>query len=160
MLPPQKAGPAIRDLEQTRPTGTGAKPGLGGGRPSSPGQTPPARAHRPGTGGGTHPAPGRPPRPAPRTPDRPRAATRACPPAAATADHAAGKGNSAAHTMIPGTEPDPMEAHRLCDRLKNTVLRGLRGLGRDCRPGAERFIAASRAADPHGRSDLCDLLAG
>jgi hypothetical protein len=30
MLPPQEAGPAIRDLEQTRPTGTGAKPGLGG----------------------------------------------------------------------------------------------------------------------------------
>src|SRR5580704_14916507 len=86
MLPPQKAGPAIRDLEQTRPTGTGAKPGLGGGRSSSPGQPPPARAHRPGTGGGTHPAPGRPPRPAPRTPDRPRAATRACPPASASAE--------------------------------------------------------------------------
>src|SRR5690348_6079078 len=29
MLPPQDAGPAIRDLEQTRPTGTRAKPGLG-----------------------------------------------------------------------------------------------------------------------------------
>ena len=29
MLPPQNAGPAIRDLKQTRPTGTEAKPGLG-----------------------------------------------------------------------------------------------------------------------------------
>ena len=29
MLPPQDAGPAIRDLKQTRPTGTEAKPGLG-----------------------------------------------------------------------------------------------------------------------------------
>src|SRR5262249_31564749 len=32
-------------------------------------------------------------------------------------DHAAGKGNSAAYTMIPGTGPDLTEAHRLCDRL-------------------------------------------
>jgi hypothetical protein len=29
MLPPEKAGPAICDLKQTRPTGNGAKPGLG-----------------------------------------------------------------------------------------------------------------------------------
>jgi hypothetical protein len=29
MLPPQDAGPAIRDLKQTRPTVTRAKPGLG-----------------------------------------------------------------------------------------------------------------------------------
>ena len=29
MLPPQNAGPAIRDLKQTSPTGTEAKPGLG-----------------------------------------------------------------------------------------------------------------------------------
>ena len=29
MLPPQDAGPAIRDLKQTRPTGTEVKPGLG-----------------------------------------------------------------------------------------------------------------------------------
>jgi hypothetical protein len=64
---------------------------------------------------------GRPPRPAPRTPDHLRAATRACPPAAATADHAADKGNSAAQTMISNTGPAPRQARRLCDRLKHAV---------------------------------------
>ena len=65
-------------------------------QPSCPDQTPPGRAHQPGAGGGTRPGPGLPPRPRPRTPDRPRAATHACPPASASADHAAGRGNSAA----------------------------------------------------------------
>jgi hypothetical protein len=81
------------------------------------GRTPPGHAHQPGTGGGTRPGPTRPPRPAPRTPDRSQAATRACPPAAATADHAAGKGNSAAQTMISTVGPAPSQARRLCDRL-------------------------------------------
>jgi DNA-binding CsgD family transcriptional regulator len=57
---------------------------------------PPGHDRRPGTGAGTRPGPTWPPHPAPHAPGRPRAATRACPPAAATADHAAGKGNSAA----------------------------------------------------------------
>src|SRR5262249_3807952 len=86
------------------------------------GRTPPGHARRPGTGHRTRPGPRQPPHPAPRTPDRLRAATRACPPAAAMADHAAGKGSSAAHTMISSAGPAPMQARRLCDRLTYAPL--------------------------------------
>jgi len=81
-------------------------------RPSSPGSNAARPCPSAGTGGGTRPDPRWPPRPARRRPDRPRAAIHACPPAAATADHAAGKGNPATHTIIPGAGC-PTEARRL-----------------------------------------------
>jgi hypothetical protein len=98
---PARAQPVghIAPRTASRSPGWTARPGsrrTAAAPSSSPGRTPPGHDRRPGTGGGTHPDPAQPPHPARCTPGRPWAATRACPPAAATADHAAGKGNSAA----------------------------------------------------------------
>ena len=93
----------------SRSPGWIARPGstrTAAARPSSPGRTPRARAHRPGTGGGTRPDPGLPPLQHDEHQIVLGQPLAHAPPASATADHAADK------RKFCGTHHDPR--HRGC----------------------------------------------